>query len=221
MKGTEEPETTPAKPQDVANLYSRVDLDGVYHTFSATREEARARLRERTRAVVEAPSEAIAAEPAAEAVADAIAEAVAETGAFLEPPPQIEAEAWPGELLAEPSVEPPVKLPPAEDAPRPAVRPGPSLYVIGEAAALTTQQAAEAQAVGDRRSADRRSQRGESEVARWLALKDMQRAAEEGRVARRAQPPVLAMFSLAGGVGKTSLMASLGSMRPTAASVYC
>jgi hypothetical protein len=42
MKGTEEPETTPAKPQDVANLYSRVDLDGVYHTFSATREEARA-----------------------------------------------------------------------------------------------------------------------------------------------------------------------------------
>jgi cellulose synthase operon protein YhjQ len=212
VSGKDEVERTPAKPQDVANLYSRVELDGVYHTFTATREQARARLRERTRAQSTEGNEEATAE--VEAVAEVAAAPAREFTALSVTPEPIPAAS--AVVIAHPvfaSVDGAAEKPAMEEPAKPVVRPGPSLYVMGDAPlSAPAPGSAEAQSAGDRRGGDRRNQRGESEVSRWFALKEKHRSVSPEPGGEEGQVPVLAMCSLAGGVGKTSIVASLSSV---------
>jgi cellulose synthase operon protein YhjQ len=220
-----------ALPDDVATLYSWANLHGAkYRDFSATRQEARSQARFRSQ--VEAPPaespapEETAIEAKTEAKAEADVEARQEPKAETRPVARAEPEsavrhAW-EELIAPtpaehastailPSLE--EKAPgAAHHAPlqSPSHGPGqlfasPSNKPFAPPAHLYAydQQAREPQPT-------------ERVSSRWYTLNSVlgqsSDALQSRMPAREFRIPVLAVFSLAGGVGKTGIVATLGRM---------
>ncbi len=180
------PPNSSETPADVASLFSWANLHGArYRDFSASRAQAREQARLRAQEAQE-QERALASQEAERAAA--------------EEPIAVE----PVATAARPAVEQwvaPVKEPVA--APLPVeVKPA-----VSQAA---PQMAARAAVVSPALPVAEPLPK-ERDGSRWFALKGvMEGAAERASAAQPEITPVVAVFSLAGGVGKTSLVATMG-----------
>jgi cellulose synthase operon protein YhjQ len=182
-------------PEDVATLYSFANLQGAkYRDFSASRAQVREQARERVREAMEA--ERHRAEEGSVLVADP----------ELVPTEQVTAE--PG-----PAIPATVIL---SSAPMPAhqARPIATVDAVFEPVefshATAPSRAPAPQSVPPGDTARSAPPSRESIPARWFALHNIFPAQVLEPSRERTRIPVLAVFSFAGGVGKTCLIATLG-----------
>jgi cellulose synthase operon protein YhjQ len=207
-------------PDDVATLYAWANLHGAkYRDFSASRREHRAQMRatlqaEAARAAAEAASRPHVQQPSASErerreishmPSPADDTQVVYVKEFTAQPPH-ERGTGQAPLPYQPAAYPPPSAPRHEPAPpRPAW-----LYAESQ---QPPQSAPPAQmresAAPARPQRDRGSERGQD---RWFALKGVfdQSQHPEPSSSASGRVPIIAVFSLAGGVGKTSLVATLG-----------
>jgi cellulose synthase operon protein YhjQ len=199
-------------PEDVATLYSWANVHGAkYRDFSASRREARSQQRFHSR--VEPAAVVAAEEPAA---VKAVPESKAQPRSESAPRRGWEELSLPLATLSTP--EPVAAVPATISAPEPRAvtraEPQPATaaprYQYSNYAQNLPRQVSEPPAFW----AGTLQQPREKASSRWTAL-----TAESNRSvapqslpqrSRQLQPPVLAVFSLAGGVGKTSVVATLG-----------
>ncbi len=217
-------------PESIGSLYSSANLHGaVYRTFSASRIDARARFRyrvlreekeasetaqERTfeprpslnvGGAREAPlsTSSSSSQPLSESHSPSI-----HTEPHTEPRPQKElaaAVASPEDEPAAISTAAPQKIQPPAPEEDLSFRPRPQWLDPGQGSPG-----------GGIDAGDETLQRAKERVAsRWFALKDLfthstPAAERPGEQQRERRVPVIAIFSFAGGVGKTSLIATLG-----------
>lgn len=213
-------------PEDVASLYSWANLHGSkYRDFSASRAQMREQVRQRVEEAMERPgtdnaaiyteSQASAASPASSA-------------------PSVSQYSVAGPAV--PRVQVPPSFPPeptAPDAasywravpPTPSVQNAPAGYSEAKSPRVSNEAPISgarspwpeaAPGAGSQFGANAPSDSGSREHlnSRWFALRTVfggVAGAGEGAAPRySSRPPVLAVFSLAGGVGKTSVVATLG-----------
>jgi cellulose biosynthesis protein BcsQ len=222
-------------PEDVATLYSWANLHGAkYRDFSAPRREHRAQVRA-TQAAAEAARVAAEAAAQANALPAGMLPAAGQAGTQEDieddeprvtyvreygsqsyqktPPPQPPTA---GTFYPPPTAQPAAPYQDPYQAPLPAYPPAsptppPPPFWTQTENAPTTSRAAAAPALDETLQHSR-----ERMASRWFALKGVfdhpQGGEPEPAVNRIREPrvPVLAVFSLAGGVGKTSLVATLG-----------
>jgi cellulose synthase operon protein YhjQ len=226
-------------PDDVATLYSWANLHGAkYRDFSASRAQVREQARKRVQEAMEAERSRAEAEAQAEARFRIEAEGVVETLRET-PAPSPVAEPAVLTVPASPAFEPPVPPTPAApaavaaskpepeiesgvepvSAPIPASRPlsqFPSSYPVphpgsGSAASPIKAPGSAAQKpVSQSSPVAGAPPTAESISARWFALNSIFSAGIPAPVQVRGRVPAMAVFSLAGGVGKTSIVAALG-----------
>ncbi len=185
-------------PADVASLYSWANLHGArYRDFSASRAQAREQARLRAQQALDEER----------ALAEQEAQHVAEASHVTEEQPA----ATPVAMPVLPVVQPPVaQMEEREAAPSPvtvAVPDIPQVVPQSPSSSVTPSFVPPAPAV-------HKPLLREPVNARWFALKgvfeDSGAAAGTAAATLPGHAPVIAVFSLAGGVGKTSMVATLG-----------
>ena len=174
-------------PNDVAALYSWANLQGAkYRDFSASRAQVREQARQRVQEAMEAERRrAQEASQTDTSLTRIETEGVIETVRELPTPRRI---AEPATLPTAPEVI--IEKQPAPTKPTPSA-----------AAAAPVSQASSTAGV---------SPAAESITARWFALNSIFSASIPSPAQARTRVPAMAVFSLAGGVGKSSIVAALG-----------
>jgi cellulose synthase operon protein YhjQ len=187
-----------AIPEDIATLYSRAHMQGTrYWDFSASRKEVRGQFRHRT---VQEPSEPVAA-VAPQPLVPLRPQREEGQGPQSPSPPQPSSQpsSQPSPRFEPPARSGPVRVP--ETAPRQEL-PTPRAAVPQNLPAPPREMPAPREAGG----------------SRWYAMHSVFSPSEGAvhapelppQISADPRPPMLAVFSLAGGVGKTSLVATLG-----------
>jgi cellulose synthase operon protein YhjQ len=177
-----------AMPEDIATLYSRASVQGAkYWDFSASRKEAREEFRHRL--VQEEAEQAGAEQPAA-----------ADASPLKEPGPRFQ-----DSQFQTPEFEP---LSPAGPVRVPELGPRAETRALPHGSATAPLNRAEP-------SREKQPLPSREPPNRWFAVHSVFSPADVSslsapQVSPRQQPPILAVFSLAGGVGKTCLVATLG-----------
>ncbi|GGH13581.1 cellulose synthase operon protein YhjQ/BcsQ [Silvibacterium dinghuense] len=215
-------ESVSALPEDIATLYSWANLHGIkYRDFSSTRQEFRSQPRPR-RVEVEPPVEEAATGKAAlekpEAVAEPVVAQAAKPVAAEAASPAIPVEmSAPLPIASVPIAAPAMAAePPAAPArvSAPVVEPLPEPASRGFWEELAAAPAANFERELPRAAAPFRTPAPAERLRvsdRWYALNRIAGQPEPYRVSEQGlRTPVLAVFSLAGGVGKTGLVATLG-----------
>ena len=176
-------------PNDVAALYSWANLQGAkYRDFSASRAQVREQARQRVQEAMEAErSRTQEASQTDTSLTRIETEGIIETVRGLPTPRRI----------AEPAAQPTTPEVIIEKQPAPTK---PTPLAAAAAPAPVSQASSTASA----------SPTAESITARWFALNSIFSASIPSPAQARARVPAMAVFSLAGGVGKSSIVAALG-----------
>jgi cellulose synthase operon protein YhjQ len=184
-------------PDDVATLYSWANLHGAkYRDFSASRREHRAQMRATLQAEAARAAAEAASRPHMKAATPLADQPLAHSpSAFGQDAPVVYVREY-GNPPGTPGMSPSYIPGPSQPSVRPA-------WLAGESAAVPPFVPSPLQEpIPARDSADR-----------WFALKNVveqSHSRESVAHSGEARVPTIAVFSLAGGVGKTSLVATLG-----------